>query len=192
MARLIRTTAILTVAVTIFFSALYRVTRTSLYLTLSITFGTLAYHIVMRIIVAAAFDRFMNNRADYHKVWYQVKPWEEKLYHILRVKQWKKYMPTYNRSTFDPRLHSWDEIAQATCQAELVHETNIVLSFLPILASIRFGALSAFVITSVLSAALDMSFVILQRYNRPRVIRCIENQKVRQMKKDANDRLNRG
>lgn len=192
MARLIRTTAILTVAVTIFFSALYRVTRTSLYLTLSITFGTLAYHIVMRIIVAAAFDRFMNNRADYHKAWYQVKPREEKLYHILRVKQWKKYMPTYNRSTFDPRLHSWDEIAQATCQAELVHETNIVLSFLPILASIRFGALSAFVITSVLSAALDMSFVILQRYNRPRVIRCIENQKARQMKKDAKDRLNRG
>lgn len=192
MTRLIRTTAILTVAVTIFFSALYRVTRTSLYLTLSITFGTLAYHIVMRIIVAAAFDRFMNNRADYHKAWYQVKPREEKLYHILRVKQWKKYMPTYNRSTFDPRLHSWDEIAQATCQAELVHETNIVLSFLPILASIRFGALSAFVITSVLSAALDMSFVILQRYNRPRVIRCIENQKARQMKKDAKDRLNRG
>lgn len=192
MARLIRTTAILTVAVTIFFSALYRVTRTSLYLTLSITFGTLAYHIVMRLIVGEAFDRFMNNRADYRKAWYQVKPWEEKLYRILRVKQWKKYMPAYDGRSFDPQLHSWDEIAQATCLAELVHETNVVLSFLPILMSIRFGALSVFVITSVLSAALDMSFVILQRYNRPRVIRYMENKKARQMKKDAKDRLNRG
>ena len=62
MARLIRTTAILTVAVTIFFSALYRVTRTSLYLTLSITCGTLAYHVVMRMIVGEAFDRFMNKQ----------------------------------------------------------------------------------------------------------------------------------
>lgn len=192
MARWIKTAAVLTVAATIIFSVLYGATRTSVYLTLAITFGTIGYHFLMRLIIGAVFNRIIHNRADYCRAWYQVKPWEEKLYRVLHVKQWKKHMPTYDSRLFDPRLHSWDEIAQAMCQAELVHETIVVLSFLPIIASIWFGALPVFVITSVLSAALDLSFVVLQRYNRSRVIRCAEKEKERQKKQDAKERLDRG
>ena len=68
------------------------------------------------------------------------------------------------------KTHTWDEIAQAMCQAELVHETIVILSFLPILAGIRFGAYPVFIITSVLAAAFDMMFVIMQRYNGPRIV----------------------
>ena len=86
-------------------------------------------------------------------------------------------MPTYNPAVFDPKLHSWEEIAQAMCQAELVHEIIVLLSFLPLLAAIPFGAFPVFLITSLLAALYDFSFVIMQRYNRPRIIRFIEKER---------------
>ena len=87
-------------------------------------------------------------------------------------------MPTYTPDIFDPKLHSWDEIAQAMCQAEIVHEVIIVLSFLPLLATIPFGAFPIFLITSLLAAMYDASFVIIQRFNRPRILKFIEKERV--------------
>ena len=86
-------------------------------------FGTTAYHFIMRWVVAFIYNFIMHNRADYRKRWYQVSKSEMKLYEKLRVKKWKNRMPTYNPSLFDPRQHTWEEIAQVTCQAELGHET---------------------------------------------------------------------
>ncbi len=59
------------------------------------------------------------------------------------------------------------------CQAEVVHEIIVVLSFVPILFTIWAGALPVFLITSILSGFMDLLFVALQRYNRSRVIRLI-------------------
>lgn len=59
--------------------------------------------------------------------------------------------------------------------AELVHEIIVVLSFVPILASIPFGGLVVFVITSVLAACFDAIFIAIQRYNRPRIVKLINN-----------------
>ncbi|MBO4355499.1 MAG: hypothetical protein J5850_01430 [Clostridia bacterium] len=80
-------------------------------------------------------------------------------------------MPAFQPALFDTKIHSWSEIAQAMCQAEVVHEIIVVLSFVPILFSIWVGALPVFLITSILSAGMDLMFVILQRYNRSRVIK---------------------
>lgn len=57
------------------------------------------------------------------------------------------------------------------CQAELVHETNMALSFLPLIAVRWFGAFYVFLITSVCGALFDSVFVVMQRYNRTRVVR---------------------
>jgi hypothetical protein len=57
------------------------------------------------------------------------------------------------------------------CQSEIVHEIIFVLSFMPILAIIWFGEPLAFIITSILSALFDLMFVIMQRYNRNRILR---------------------
>ncbi len=99
------------------------------------------------------------------------------LYKALHVKKWKNKMPTYEPTLFSPEKHSWDEIAQAMCQAELVHETIVIFSFLPIIATIWWGGFWVFLITSVCAALLDMAFVVMQRYNRPRVIRMAERQR---------------
>lgn len=45
------------------------------------------------------------------------------------------------------------------------------MSFLPLLAAIPFGSFWVFFLTSLGGALFDLSLAILQRYNRPRVLR---------------------
>ena len=130
----------------------------------------------MRLLVGLAYQLCMKNRADPRRPWYRQRAFEPKLYALLRVKSWKGKLPSYHSDPFDPRKHSWAEIAQAMCQAELVHETIALLSFLPLLAACRFGRFDVFLITSVLGALADLLFVVMQRYNRPRVVRLAERQ----------------
>ena len=153
----------------------YQVTGTGIFLTLAITFGTTAYHFIMRWLVAFTYNFFMDNHADYRKPWYQVGQWEMKLYEKLQVKRWKTHMPTYTPSLFDPRKRTWDQIAQATCQAELGHETIAVLSFVPIVAEIWFGEYPVFLLTSIAAAGVDLMFAVIQRYNRQRIVNYLRN-----------------
>ena len=144
------------------------------YLTLAITFGTVFYHFGIRLLIGTFYNIVMKNRADYMKRWYQLRPWENRLYQFLHVKKWKNCMPTYAPDVFSPQKHTWDEIAQAMCQSELVHETNVVFSFLPVTASVWFGAFPVFLITSVCGALFDLLFVAMQRYNRARIMKIID------------------
>jgi len=151
--------------------ALYRQTDSGILLTLTITAGTVAYHVLVRLLVGALFDAVMNNRADYTRRWYRVSGAEMRFYRKIRVKRWKNRMPTYDAAAFDASRHSWEELAQTMCQSELVHETNVVLSFVPVAASAWLGAFPVFLITSVLSAVFDLLFVCMQRFNRARILR---------------------
>ena len=65
---------------------LYQKTLLEIWLTIAITFGTTAYHFIMRWVVAFIYNSIMHNRADYRKHWYQVSKSEMKLYEKLRVK----------------------------------------------------------------------------------------------------------
>lgn len=154
--------------------AAYKMEENEVMFTAAVSFGTTAYHFLMRLCVGFVFDRTMANKTDYRKRWYQSRSWEMKLYRRLNVKRWKRMMPAYDASLFDPGKHTWGEIAQASCQAELVHETIVLLSFVPLIFSIWFGAVAVFLVTSVLAALFDLTFVVIQRYNRPRIIRLIE------------------
>lgn len=161
----------------VFTTILYRCTNSEICITLAVTFGTITYHLGVRLLVGLLYNTGMKNRADYTKKWYQTHAWESRLYEFLKVKKWKGRMPTYSPDTFSSKKNTWDEIAQAMCQSELVHETNIVLSFVPLAASVRFGAFRVFLITSVCSAAFDLLFVMMQRYNRSRIVNVILRQK---------------
>ncbi len=46
--------------------------------------------------------------------------------------------------------------------------------FVPIIFSIWVGAIMVFIITSLLASLFDMTFVIIQRYNRPRIVRLLK------------------
>ena len=168
--------AALSVALTVLFAILNRLHPAGALLSLAITFGTISYHVLIRLLIGLGFNLTMHNRADVHAAWFQPRAWEKPLYDKLRVKRWKKRMPTYQPELFDPKRHTWDEIAQAMCQAELVHETIVLASFLPLIASVWFGDFGVFLITSVLAALFDLVFVIMQRFNRPAVVRIAERE----------------
>ena len=170
MKRLMITFSIIFLSAFIFFTVMYCFDPFGIYLSLSITFGTFSYHLIMRLVVGLIFNIKMHNNADYHKRMYRLKPFEIKLYKLLMVKKWKDHMPTFDVDVFDPALKSWEEIAQAMCQSELVHRVIIALSFLPIILAIWFGDFPVFLITSVLAAGIDLMYVMMQRYNRERIL----------------------
>ena len=174
MARCMKISALVCLALTAVFVTAYQIMPIDIILSLAITAGTAGYHLWMRLLVGYLFKLLLNNKVDYNKKWFRVGQTEQRLYDLLKVKKWKKFLPTYDPAAFDKRRHSWDQIVMAMCQSELVHETIVILSFLPILSSLWFGATLVFVLTSVLSAAFDLMFVMIQRYNRPRVLRIIK------------------
>ena len=176
MAKVMKGAASISLLITILFAAVYFL-GSHWAMPFAITFGTCFYHFAMRLLVGQIIHRKMQNKAEYRKTWYQLRPFEHKLYRLLKVKSWKGKMPTYDPKVFDLRIHSWEEIAQAMCQAEIVHEVIVVLSFLPLLAAFPFGAFSVFFITSLLAALYDLTFVIMQRFNRPRIIKFIEKER---------------
>lgn len=169
----LKTFTVCSVTITLITIIGYKMSELGVFLTLAITFGTISYHLCMRLLVGMLFKYFMNNHADYEKKWYQPFSWEMKLYQFLNVKKWKDKLPTYSIEAFQPDKHSWHEIAQAMCQAELVHEANMILSFLPVYATVWFGAFGVFLCTSIAGAVFDLVFVIIQRYNHPRVIKIV-------------------
>ena len=173
MAKTIKTIAIISFLLMLVFIVLYQLVPSDVVLTFAITSGTIAYHFIMRLIVGGLFQLIMHNKADYTKRWFQVSKSEMRLYQKLKVKKWKNKMPTYDADVFDVTKHSWEEIVQAMCQAELVHEVIAIWSFLPIVASVWFGTLGVFVITSILSACFDLTFVCMQRFNRSRIMKMV-------------------
>ncbi|MBQ7760480.1 MAG: hypothetical protein IJ400_00345 [Clostridia bacterium] len=148
----------------------YLIVPNSVLLSFTITLGVIAYHFLMRLLVGTIIDAIFKNNLNYNGFWFKPRKFEKKLYKLLRVRRWTKNIPTYSPETFDIKKHSWEEIAKATAQAEIVHEIIILLSFLPILLIIPFGTPLVFILTSVVSALFDSIFVIAQRYNRPKIV----------------------
>ena len=165
-------------AATLILYVAYRIIPNSTLLALVITAGTTLYHLGMRLAVGGVVDAHLHNRVDHTKPWFQPLAFEAKLYKRLGVKLWKKHLPAYQPELFDLKKHSFMEIAGAMCQAELVHEIIVVLSFVPVLFVPLLGAFWVFLITSILAAAFDLCFVMIQRYNRPRIVKCIKTARV--------------
>ena len=173
-ANIMKKSSVAFVALAVAFSVLEYRFHNNIYLTLAITFGTMAYHLCMRLVVGYLVDYLMKNDVDYNNPWFCEHDFEKGLYEKLGVKKWKSKMPTYNEDSFSLEKNTKEEIAMAMCQAEIVHEIIIILSFVPIFAISIYGAPMVFIITSALAAMFDLLFVIIQRYNRPRILRLIK------------------
>ena len=154
--------------------AIYHFTGSQVIFSVAITFGTIFYHFAMRLAVGYLVDARYHNQMDYTRKWFTEKAFEQKLYKKIQVKKWKNRFPTFNPQDFDLTTRSVTEIIQVTCQAEIVHEVNMVLSFVPIVSSVWFGSLGVFLLTSCAAFCFDGIFVIMQRYNRPRLIRLMK------------------
>ena len=152
------------------FTLLYKTANQRWMLSCAITFGVIAYHIVIRFLAPVILVAIFHKKYDHLSWWFQERKWEPEFYRLIKVKKWKVKAFTYDPSEFSLKLHSLQEIINNMCHAELVHELIVLLSFTSLLFAIPFGAFVVFLITATLAALFDMTFVILQRYNRPRVV----------------------
>lgn len=168
-----RITAILLV-LSVVFVLLNFYLKTDLFLILSITFCTALYHFAMRLFVGEICNKFIEPKLNYNAKWFNEKKFEKKLYKFLKVKKWKKFAPTYSPESFSLKDNSKEDIIRTMCGAEVVHELIIVFSFLPIIFSGLLDSFYEFLFTSIIAALVDSVFVIIQRFNRPRVIKLLK------------------
>ncbi len=154
------------------FQILYRRTGQGGFLSAYITFLTFSYHFLMRLAVGEAVTLLYRKRNfHYSSTWYQPKLWEQKLYKRLKVKKWKGNIITATPEQFDIRQRTYEELLKNITQAEVVHELIMVLSFVPLVLIQWYGTAVVFIVTSVLACLADGVFVVIQRYNRPRLLR---------------------
>lgn len=145
-------------------------TNSAILLSATISIGTIIYHFLIRLLIGF----LVPHNFKYTQKFFVQKPFEKRLYSALKVKKWKKYMPSYNPNTYSLNLHTPEEIANTTCRNEVIHEVIIIFSFVPISFGLYAGEYPIFIITSILAAIFDLLFVIMQRFNRPRIVRLIK------------------
>lgn len=163
--------AVFTSAATMILILAYTVFRRGWLLTAAISFGTTAYHFVMRLLVGYVIPKITNYDFDCRHPWFQPRNWEHGFYQKLKLRRWKGKLPTYAPEQFSLEKNSLHRIIQNMCGAEFVHEVIMLLSFLPVLMIPRFGVPGVFWATSVCAALFDSLFVMAQRYNRPRLVK---------------------
>ena len=169
--RVMKATALVTLALTAVLILLYRLHPWDWLLPAAISAGTTFYHFAMRLTVGSIVPHCIKQPMKYR--WFHPKSFEPKLYDTLKVKRWKDRMPTYDPASFSLRENTLEQIVDNCCVSEAVHEVIILFSFIPLFFSVRWGAFPVFLITSLLSALFDGSFAVMQRYNRPRLVRIL-------------------
>ncbi|MBQ5851945.1 MAG: hypothetical protein IIW54_14205 [Lachnospiraceae bacterium] len=145
--------------------------------TLFITSVTVFYHFGIRLIAGYTLNILKHHSFAYNNGIFKEYSFEKGMYNTIKVNRWKDKMPTFNPSAFDIETNSIKDIIHTMCLSELVHLVNIPLSFVPIMACFLVQRLKddilIFIITGTLAAVFDMMFVIIQRYNRPRIVRLL-------------------
>ena len=140
-----------------------------------ITAFTIMYHFWVRIIMGNV-SKLFKKHIKYKQWWFQEKKFEKPLYKLLKVKQWKGKALTYNPESFSLKEHSLDEIANTMAKSEVDHWINEAISISTMFFSIMWGEFWIFFITAVAAMIFDSQFIIIQRYNRPRVLKALSRQ----------------
>lgn len=149
-------------------------TDSSVILWVGIVAFMIMYHFWLRIIMGNVSKLFKINRDHF---WFRELPFEKKLYKLLRVKKWKDKALTYNPDSFSLEKHSLDEIADVMAKSEVDHWINEVISLTSILFSLIWGQFWIFLITAIAAMIFDAQFIVIQRYNRPKILRILERKR---------------
>lgn len=135
---------------------------------------TIMYHFWVRIIMGNV-SKLFKKHINYKQWWFKERKFEKKLYKFLRVKAWKGKALTYNPESFSLKEHSLEEIVNTMTKSEVDHWINEVISLSTLLFAIPWGGFWAFFISAIFSMIFDSQFIIIQRYNRPRIVKILEN-----------------
>lgn len=157
------------ILMTVFFVLNYYFNIEVLYI-IAIIFLIIGFQFGVRVIVGNVVPRF-KHKINVESKWFKTKSFEEKLFKKLNVKKWKNKAPVYDPEEFDFEKNTKDQLIINMCNAEIVHEVNILSGYISLIFAIFLGYVWLFFIGAILGTGMDLIFVIIQRFNRPRMIR---------------------
>lgn len=171
----IRCFSLILFALTFIFLFAYHINHQSWMFSMYVTLLTTFYHFAMRLIVGETVTVIYKNREfNVNSFGFRIHSYEHRVYKLIHVKKWKSKVITAKPEQFDLRKTGPKEVLHNMLQAELVHRIIMVLSFLPLLLIIPYGVPGVFISTSVVACLIDLTFVIIQRYNRPRIVKLLK------------------
>ncbi len=170
----IATTLIL--AIICFYIYYTNLNRSNIFLWIGITSFTIMYHLWLRIIMGNV-SKLFKKHISYNQWWFKERKFEKKLYKLLKVKKWKGKALTYNPELFSLKDYSLEDIASTMTKAELDHWINELISLSTLSFSLLWGKFWIFLLTAIIAMLFDAQFIVIQRYNRPRIIKIIEKGK---------------
>ena len=128
------------------------------------------YHFGLRIFFGNVTNKF---KINYSHPWYKPRKFEEGLYKLLLVRKWKEKVLTFEPDKYDFENVTLEQLATTMSKSELDHWINELISIFSMLFIFMWGCAPAFVISAVAAMLFDAQFIVVQRFNRPIVIRLI-------------------
>ncbi|MBQ4150431.1 MAG: hypothetical protein IJC81_01325 [Clostridia bacterium] len=162
----------------LYYSGIYKI---SIILWCGIVSFMILYHFGLRILMGEVTKHF---KIIFRHPFYKERRFEKGLYKLLKVRKWKDKVLTFEPENYDFENRTLEQLATTMAKSELDHWINEVISVLSLLFIFLWGCPPAFLISAVAAMIFDAQFIIVQRYNRPIVVRLID----RKLKKEkAND-----
>lgn len=137
---------------------------------------TIMYHLWVRLIMGNVTKLF---NVRYDQWWFKEWAFEKHVYKALRVKRWKDKVLTYNPEQFSVRDRTLEELANSMSKAETDHWVNELISLSTLLFALLWGKFWLFFASAVAAMLFDGQFIVIQRYNRPRVKKLMEKRRAR-------------
>lgn len=132
---------------------------------------TVFYHFGLRIFMGEVTKRFNFN---YKHPWFKERAFEKKLYKWLKVRKWKDKVLTFDPSTYDFKNRTPEQLATTMAKSETDHWINEMISVTSMFLALVFGYWQVFVVSAVAAILFDAQFIVVQRYNRPIVLRLMD------------------
>jgi len=139
-----------------------------------VAFEMLIFHITPPFATFITFIVVNTNKNYYENCWFRLSLFEKKLYKKLNIKKLKKKIMSYDDTLFSMEKN-YSLIIRNMTQAEIVHETIFLTSFIPLFFHNLFPYPVLVAFLCFFFAILHIPFIVTQRFNRPRVVTLMMN-----------------
>ena len=126
------------------------------------------YHFGLRIHMGNVTKKW---NITYNHPWYRQRRFEKKLYKFLKVRKWKDKVLTFEPEMYDFENRTLEQLATTMAKSELDHWINEIISVVSIFFLFIWGCPAAFIISAIAAMIFDAQFIVVQRYNRPIVLK---------------------
>lgn len=147
-------------------------TKSNNSLVFGISMMAVCYHFISRIAITTMFNSFYTSEiVNPNENRFQQKSFEKGLYRKIKVRRWKNSFSSFDPNNFSLRFYSIDELIFEGCKAEMTHWICLFVGLLSLIFTVWFGAFTIYLAASVIGAIYDLAIIVVQRFNRPRLMK---------------------